>query len=244
MNRLRQQYDLRPLVIHANYLINVAGGNPEFHRKSIEALRAEMQRASALCADYLVLHPGSFRGLERTQGLEHASEAIARAGEDPLTKREGLTLLIENTAGAEYSLGSAFEHIAELLRRLRAFLPVAACIDTCHTHAAGYDIVTPDGYEQTMRQIDETIGLENIRVWHCNDAKSAMGSKLDRHEHIGRGSIGLEPFRRLLNDARTQHAAFIAETPIDEPLDDLTNVNTLKALVERASADVRSKEKK
>jgi len=231
MGRLRDKYDLRPLIVHANYLINVAGGNTGFRGKSIEALRAEMQRAIALNAAYLVLHPGSFRGSERAEGLERAASAIAQAAEAQHLARAGLTVLIENTAGAEYSLGGSFEQVAELLDRLRPVVPVAACIDTCHTHVAGYDIVSEAGYEQTMRQLEATIGLKNIPVWHCNDAKADRGSKLDRHQHIGKGSIGLEPFRRLVNDRRTAHAAFIAETPIDEPLDDLTNVNALKALV-------------
>jgi deoxyribonuclease-4 len=231
MERLRARYDLRPLVIHANYLINVAGGNAEFHRKYIEALRAEIERAISLRAEYLVLHPGSFRGMEREQGLERAAAAIAQAAEGHDLERAGLTVLVENTAGAEYSLGGSFEQVAELLERLRPLLPVAACIDTCHTHVAGYDIVSESGYQRTMRQIEATIGLKNIPVWHCNDAKAACGSRLDRHQHIGKGSIGLEPFRRLLNDPRTAAAAFIAETPIDDPLDDLANVNALKSLV-------------
>ncbi len=231
MGRLRDKYDLRPLVIHANYLINVAGGNAEFHRKSIESFRAEIERGIALCAEYLVLHPGSFRGTERAEGLERAASALEEAAAGLHLARAGLTILIENTAGAEYSLGGSFDQVAELLERLRPVVPIAACIDTCHTHVAGYDIVSEAGYEQTMRQLEETIGLKNIPVWHCNDAKAERGSKLDRHQHIGKGSIGLEPFRRLLNDPRTAHAAFIAETPIDEPLDDLTNVNALKALV-------------
>jgi deoxyribonuclease-4 len=108
---------------------------------------------------------------------------------------------------------------------------VGACIDTCHTHVAGYDIVSEQGFAQTMRHLDETVGLQNVHVFHCNDAKAACGSKLDRHQHIGKGTIGLEPFRRLLNDPRLADAAFIAETPIDEPLDDLMNVNALKGLV-------------
>jgi deoxyribonuclease-4 len=141
--------------------------------------------------------------------------------------------LIENAAGAEYSLGSSFEQVTELLERLRPVLPVAACIDTCHTHVAGYDIVSPDRYESTMNYLDRTIGLKNILVWHCNDAKAARGSKLDRHQHIGEGTIGLTPFRWLLNDPRTAHAAFLAETPIDEPLDDLKNVNALKSCVKK-----------
>jgi deoxyribonuclease-4 len=143
----------------------------------------------------------------------------------------GLTLLIENTAGAEFSLGSSFESVAELIAALAKSIPVASCIDTCHTHVRGYDIVSEEGYAETMRQLDATVGLANVRVWHCNDAKAACGSKLDRHEHIGKGSIGVDPFRRLLNDPRNAHAAFILETPIDEPLDDLHNVESLKALV-------------
>ena len=110
-------------------------------------------------------------------------------------------------------------------------MPTGACIDTCHTHVAGYDIVSEAGYADTLDQLNRTVGLKNVGVWHCNDAKAACGSKLDRHQHIGKGTIGLEPFRRLLNDPRLRRAAFIAETPIDEPLDDLTNVNQLKKLV-------------
>jgi len=231
MARLRSAYDLKPLVIHANYLINVAGTNPEMLEKSVSAFRAEMERAISLHAEYVVLHPGSFRDCGREQGLANACAAIARAADGLNMADNGLTLLIENTAGAEFSLGSSFESVAELISALAKYVPVASCIDTCHTHVRGYDIVSEDGYAETMRQLDATVGLSNVRVWHCNDAKAPCGSKLDRHEHIGKGSIGLEPFRRLLNDPRLAHAAFILETPIDEPLDDLHNVEALKALV-------------
>jgi len=232
MGRLRERYDLKPLAIHANYLINLAGGNPEFHRKSIAAFRGELERALALGAEYLVVHPGSYRGLTREQGLERAAEAIAKASEGLDLKRGGLRVLIENTAGSEFSLGGSFEQVAELIHHLRKLVPVGACIDTCHTHVAGYEIVSEQGFAQTFHHLDETVGLKNVHVFHCNDAKAARGSKLDRHQHIGKGSIGLEPFRRLLNDPRLAHAAFIAETPIDEPLDDLMNVNALKRLVD------------
>ena len=231
MGRLRERYDLKPLAIHANYLINLAGGNPEFHRKSIAAFRGELERALALGAEYLVVHPGSYRGLTREQGLERAAEAIAKASEGLDLKRGGLRVLIENTAGSEFSLGGSFEQVAELIHHLRKLVPVGACIDTCHTHVAGYDIVSDKGFAQTMRHLDETVGLGNVHVFHCNDAKAARGSKLDRHQHIGKGTIGLAPFRRLLNDPRLSHAAFIAETPIDDPLDDLMNVNALKNLI-------------
>ena len=231
MVRLRAKYDLRPLAIHANYLVNLAGGNPEFHAKSIAAFRGEVERALALQAEFLVLHPGSFRGGSREEGLQRVAIAIEQAADGLDLQAGNLRILIENTAGSEFSLGGNFEQVAELLYLLRNFVPCGACIDTCHTHVAGYDIVSKDGYDETLDQLDRTIGLKNVYVWHCNDAKAARGSKLDRHQHIGKGSIGLEAFRRLLNDKRLADAAFIAETPIDEPLDDLTNVNTLKGLV-------------
>src|SRR5271165_3172067 len=231
-SRLRERYGLTPLVIHANYLVNLAGGNPEFHAKSIAAFRGEVERALALGAEFLVLHPGSFRGSSREEGLQRVALAIEQAMEGLDVAAGKLRILIENTAGSEFSLGGSFEQVAELLYLLSDFVPSGACIDTCHTHVAGYDIVSKEGFAETLDQLDRTVGLKNVYVWHCNDAKAARGSKLDRHQHIGKGSIGLEPFRRLLNDPRLAHAAFIAETPIDEPLDDLTNVNALKALVD------------
>jgi deoxyribonuclease-4 len=233
MKRLREQYDLKPLAIHTNYLINLASTNEAFLRKSIEAFRGEVERALHLCAEYLILHPGSFRGADRERGLMLTSAAIAAATQGLDLVKGGLSILIENTAGAEYSLGGSFEQVAEVLERLRGIVPIAACVDTCHTHVAGYDIVSPEGMRDTLARLDATVGLGNVRVWHCNDAKAARGSKLDRHQHIGKGSIGKEPFRRLLNDPRLALAAFIAETPIDEPGDDRRNVAALKALVKK-----------
>jgi deoxyribonuclease-4 len=232
MRSLREKYKIKPLVIHTNYLINLAGTNPEFLVKSIDAFRAELERALALGAEYLVLHPGSFRGGSREEGLDRVATAIREAANGLDLKANNLTVLIENTAGAEYSLGSSFEQVAELITKLRGLIPAGACIDTCHTHVAGYDIVTEAGMRETLAQLDSTVGLKNVAVWHCNDAKAARGSKLDRHQHVGEGRIGLEPFRRLLNDPRTAHSAFIAETPIDEPGDDRRNVETLKSLVQ------------
>jgi len=234
MRRLRKKYDLKPLVIHASYLLNLAGGNSEFYAKTIAAFRGEVERALALGAEYLVAHPGSFRGASREEGLARAAYAIHEGAADLDLSKGGLTVLIENTAGAEYSLGASFEQVAALVGVLREGIPVAACLDTCHIHVAGYDIVTPEGYEATLRHIDETIGLRNVPVWHCNDAKAAFGSKLDRHQHIGQGSIGAAAFKRLLNDPRLAHSAFIAETPIDEPGDDRRNIEMLKSLVTRS----------
>src|SRR5229473_1229331 len=187
MSRLREKYDLKPLVIHTNYLVNLASTNELFLKKSIEAFRGEVERALAVCADYLVLHPGSFRGAHREAGLLQTAAAIAAATQGLDLAQGGLTILIENTAGSEFSLGGSFEQVAEVIDRLRSIIPIAACIDTCHTHVAGYDIVSEEGIYQTLQQLDATIGLNNVKVIHCNDAKAARGSKLDRHQHIGKG---------------------------------------------------------
>jgi len=231
MNRLRVRYDLKPLVVHTNYLVNLASSNERFLQMSLEAFRGEVVRALALCADYLVLHPGSFRGADREQGLLRTAAAITAATQGLDLAQGGLTILIENTAGAEFSLGGSFEQVAEVLQRLEGIVPVGACIDTCHTHVAGYDIVSEEGFYQTLQHLDAAIGLSRVKVWHCNDAKAARGSKLDRHQHVGKGMIGKEAFARLLNDLRLAGAAFIAETPIDKPGDDRRNVDALKNLV-------------
>jgi deoxyribonuclease-4 len=231
MNRLRSRYDLKPLVIHTNYLVNLASSTELFLKKSMEAFRGEVERALSLCADYLVLHPGSFRGADREQGLVRTAAAIAASTQGLDLAKRGLTILIENTAGSEFSLGGSFEQVAEVIERLEGIIPVGACIDTCHTHVSGYDIVSQDGLYDTLLHLDATIGLNCVKVWHCNDAKAARGSKLDRHEQIGKGSIGLQTFRVLLNDLRLAHAAFIAETPMEKPGDDRRNVRALKNLV-------------
>ena len=144
----------------------------------------------------------------------------------------GFEVLMENMAGAEFSLGGSFEQVAELVERLKHCVPVAVCLDTCHLHVAGYDLVSAEGYEATSEAgIEETVRrCEAVKVWHCNDAKAPLGSKLDRHEHIGEGTIGSEAFRRLLHDERFAHGAFIAETPENEPGDNLRNVTALRVL--------------
>ncbi|HEV2215572.1 MAG TPA: deoxyribonuclease IV, partial [Terracidiphilus sp.] len=231
MRELRAKFDVGPLVIHTSYLVNVCSQSDEVRQKSIVAFRGEIERALALGAEHLVLHPGSWKGLTRDEGLRLAADSIERAIDGLPWQEADFHILIENTAGAEFSLGGSFEQVAELVARLKAHAPVGVCLDTCHTHVAGYDLVTPEGYEETIALATKTVTLEAVRVWHCNDAKAARGSKLDRHEHIGKGTMGLEPFRRLLNDARFAHCAFVAETPEDEPADEVRNVEALKSLV-------------
>lgn len=223
-------HKIGPLVVHASYLINLCSQTEAVRANSIVAFRGEVERALALGASFLVLHPGSWKGLTRAEGLRFAAEGIRSAVDGLALGSEGFKVLIENTAGAEFSLGSSFDQVAELVATLEACVPVGVCLDTCHTHVAGYDLVTREGYEATLAQIAGTVGIEAVRVWHCNDAKAPRGSKLDRHEHIGEGTIGAAAFRRLLHDGRWAQAVFIAETPVDQPGDTQRNVAVLRAL--------------
>jgi deoxyribonuclease-4 len=231
MREQRAALDVSPLVIHASYLINVCSQTESVRANSIAAFRGEMERALDWGAEYLVLHPGSWKGLSREEGLKLAAESITQAIDGLAWQGTDFHILIENTAGAEFSLGGSFDQVAELVTLLKSCAPVGVCLDTCHSHVAGYDLVSEEGYAATMDLIGSTIGFETVRVWHSNDAKAERGCKLDRHEHIGQGTMGVEPFRRLLNDPRFSHAAFIAETPVDEPGDEERNVRVLKSLL-------------
>jgi deoxyribonuclease-4 len=228
--KLRVEHDVNPLVIHASFLINLCSQTESIRQSSTESFRAEVQQALALGAEFLVLHPGSWKGLTRDEGLRLAAQSIERAVDGLPWRDHNFALLIENMAGAEFSLGSTFEQVAELVEKLKPCLPVAVCLDTCHCHVAGYDIVSDAGYEETMKQVEQTVGSSAVKVWHCNDAKAPFASKLDRHEHIGEGTIGPAAFRRLLCDERFAHCAFIAETPVDEPGDEMRNVMALRVL--------------
>ncbi len=223
-------HDIGPLVIHASYLINLCSQTETVRSNATAAFRGELERALALGATYLVLHPGSWKGLTRDEAIRLAAGNIERAIDGLPWQGTDFRILIENTAGAEFSLGGSFEQVAELVATLKACAPMGVCLDTCHTHVAGYDLVSAEGYDATTQGIGSTVGFEDVRVWHCNDAKAPLGSKLDRHQHIGEGTIGSAPFRRLLHDERFAHAAFIAETPVGEPGDTARNVAALQAL--------------
>lgn len=230
MHDLRAKHDIGPVSIHASYLINMCSQTEAVRANSIVAFRGEVERALALGAEYLVLHPGSWKGLTREEGLRLAAQSIERAIDGLPWQEEDFRILIENTAGAEFSLGGKLEQVAELVEFLRPCAPVGVCLDTCHVHVAGYDIVSEDGYLETMLLVRDTVGFEAVKVWHCNDAKAAFGSRLDRHEHIGEGTIGPAAFKRLLHDDRFAHCAFIAETPVDSPGDEARNVGVLRTL--------------
>ena len=226
----RAQHDVSPLVIHASYLINLCSHSEEVRRNSTAAFRGEVERALALGAEFLVLHPGSWKGLTREEALRHAADNIERALDGLPCHESALRILIENSAGSEFSMGGRLDQIADLVHLLDRCAPVDVCLDTCHLHVAGYDLVTPEGYLDTVQQVEDGFGTRRVQVWHCNDAKAPQGSKLDRHQHVGDGTIGPDAFRRILSDRRFAHCAFIAETPVDDPGDILRNVAVLRAL--------------
>ena len=227
---VRERHDLSPLAIHVSYLVNLASADPVIRGKSIQAFRGEFERATAIGAEYLVLHPGSHRDRSVEEGI--ASFALAFRDAVEGLRPGGLTVLIENTAGAGAHLGSRFEElqsIAELIRDL-AEVPVGFCLDTCHLFAAGFDISTAGGLRSTLRAIKETLGVSNVRLIHANDSKAPFGSRVDRHANIGEGHIGLTGFRRILAHPDLRGKPFILETPVEQEGDDRRNLDTLKGL--------------
>ena len=199
----RAELGLGPLVIHANYLINLAAAQPMLRTRSIQAFHDELVRAMALGADFLVVHPGSRGEATPEQAVSTMIESVKQASKRvPLGN---LRILIENTAGMGTAVGSRLEEVAEILAGLNN-LPVAACLDTAHLFAAGYDIKSETGLSSTIGQIDSTIGLDNVPVIHANDSKIPLGGRVDRHEHIGKGKIGAEAFERILTAPATRHS--------------------------------------
>jgi deoxyribonuclease-4 len=228
----RAELGLGPLVIHGNYLINLASPEPVLRVRSIQAFHDELVRAVALGADFLVAHPGSTRGASAGQGVAGIAGALRQAARG--IKLNGLRILLENTSGMGTAVGASFEELAVILDAVPD-LPLGVCLDTAHAFEAGYDIRSAAGLERTLQTIERTVGLERIFIVHVNDSKTPRGSRMDRHEHIGRGRIGLEAFRRILNHPLlAPHGsqglagrAFILETPIDRPGDDRRNVRAL-----------------
>jgi deoxyribonuclease-4 len=226
----RQRFDLTPLVIHTNYLVNLATLDPGIREKSIVSFRGELDRAAAIGAEYLVLHPGSYKGQTLQQGLSAFVQALAEAAQGFETP--GLTVLLENTVGSGCQIGSRFEELRAIrdLAGRETELPIAYCLDTCHLLAAGFNVATADGLERTIALANRTLGLDLLRVIHANDSKGGLGSHLDRHENIGQGQIGEAGFRRILKHPVLREKPFILETPVDEEGDDKRNVEALKRL--------------
>jgi deoxyribonuclease-4 len=230
LQRARDRYDLFPLVIHDNYLINLASCSEPLRAQSTAAFRGEIERALAIGAKYLVAHPGNCKGHSVERGIYAVIRSLAEAAQGLDTKN--LTVLLENTAGSGAALGSRFEELG-VMRQFAAELTdlkIGFCIDTCHCLASGYDVSSAAGLKQTVAEIDHALGIDNVCVIHANDSKGALGSHVDRHEHIGRGHIGEVGFRRILNHPKLRTKAFILETPVDEEGDELRNIEMLKRL--------------
>ncbi|MBZ5515854.1 MAG: deoxyribonuclease IV [Acidobacteriia bacterium] len=224
----RAKYGLRPVVIHDNYLINLAAADSLIRERSIAAFRKEIERAVPLGADYLVTHPGSAKGATATEGIRTCIESLRRAAAG--LRLDGLMILIENTAGQGSVIGRTFEEVAEIVAGAGQDLPVGVCIDTAHCFEAGYAIHTAEGLRDTVKQLDQTVGLAKVRVIHANDSKTAFSSHADRHEHIGKGFIGKEGFRRIVRHPKLRRIPFICETPIDRPGDDKRNLRMMRRL--------------
>ena len=235
MKAARAEHDLAPLVIHDSYLINLAAFDPEIRAKSIAGFRGELERASALGAEYLVMHPGSAKGYDSLeQALENLKKSLENASKGLIF--DDFCLLFENTAGGGSTIGRTLEELKTLREMAAPKLPfrVGYCLDTCHLFASGYDVSTEAGLADTVKQAEKILGLDHVPVIHTNDSKGALNSHLDRHENIGKGHIGLEGFRRILNHPKLRTKAFVLETPIDNEGDDQINVDTLKSLCRKS----------
>ena len=230
LNAAREKHDLRPLVIHDNYLINLASANEGIRKQSIEAFRGELVRGIAIGAEYLVAHPGNYKGQTIEQGIFNFLQGVAEAANGLVFDK--LMLLIECTAGAGAQIGGRLEelHVIREYAAQMTHLPVGFCLDTCHLLVSGYNIATEEGLKTTVAEAERILGLEHVRVIHANDSKAPLGSHVDRHEHIGQGYIGMDGFRRILTHPKLRNKAFILETPVDKDGDDKRNLDTLKAL--------------
>ncbi len=221
-----------PVVAHAPYLINLASPDAGLFERSVAALREEIERTELLGIGELVLHPGAHKGSGVDEGLGRVTLALNRALQDCPGYRTAI--LLENTAGQGTSVGHRFAHLGRIIDRAVQPERLGVCFDTCHAHAAGYDLTTEAAYHDVFEEFDREIGLDRLRVLHLNDSKKGLGEKIDRHEHIGLGRMGLESFRLIVNDPRFQALPKILETPklLDGKDMDPVNLSVLRSLVE------------
>jgi deoxyribonuclease-4 len=234
-----EETGIRPVVAHNSYLINVAAAAPALRAQSIAALGEELDRAELLGLDGLIMHPGSFTTGTEEEGLSAIGHALA--GLLKARRRHRVKILLEHTAGQGTNLGHRFEHLAAIIEHAGGSSRIGVCLDTCHLLTSGYDLCTDQGYAATFSDFDRLVGFDRLRVFHLNDSKKPCGSRVDRHEHIGKGCLGLEPFRKLLNDPRFSGLPMLLETPkLDMPKQqrrrdvdpwDARNLRTLRKLI-------------
>lgn len=224
----KEEFNIKPVFIHIPYLINLASPDPRLYEFSIEAYIEDILEASALKVDYIVTHMGSHKKTSEAQGIERLIQALNIILEK--TKDIKVGILLENTSGSGSWLGYKFIHQKEILQGLKHKERVGLCLDTAHAYLAGYDISTQDGLEGMLNEIDRLAGIKMIKLIHLNDAKDKLGSRHDRHEHIGKGKIGLEGIKRIINHPKLKDLPFILETPKKNHEDDAMNLNTVRKL--------------
>ena len=240
--RLSEELDIRPVIAHASYLINLAAPDDALRRRSGTALGEELDRAEALGLLGVVLHPGSYTTTTEEEGLARIADGIARVLADRPDQQT--LLLLEHTAGQGTNLGHTFEQLGTIItevERAGTATRIGVCLDTCHLLAAGYDLGSDTGYADTMRQLEDAVRLDRLRALHLNDSKTPLGSRVDRHTHIGSGHVGISAFRRLLTDPRLEDLPMVLETPkahsartaaIEPDPMDLENLRTLRNLID------------
>jgi deoxyribonuclease-4 len=227
----REKWGKGPVAAHNSYLINLAAKNEETRIKSVHAMADEIGRVAALGIPYLIMHPGSHGGDGVEAGLDRFVNNLD-AAMGSVKQCDDVMVLLENTAGQGTGLGSAFNELSYIINNSRYKERLGVCLDTCHLFAAGYDFRTPEKYKETFQLFETEVGIDRIRFFHINDSKKALGSRVDRHEHIGKGEIGLEGFRNLVNDERFRHHPMTLETPKGKDLlEDIENLAVLKSLI-------------
>ena len=226
--KTRRLTKISPVLIHCNYLVNLAAADAALLEKSRISFREEVERAMLLGVDYLVVHPGSARGSCEADGITKCAESLKIACKR--LKLGSLRILLENTAGQGDCIGHRFEHLREIMNACPK-LPLGVCFDTAHAFTAGYDIREEDGLEVLIDKLQRTVGTRKVRAIHFNDSRAAYNSRVDRHWHIGEGHIGRDALRRVARHPKLRHAAFILETPYDDPRADLQNLETLRSFV-------------
>jgi len=225
----RQATQIAPVFAHSCYLINLAAIHGPTLRRSIAAMIDEIQRATQLGVPFIVMHPGAHMGAGEKPGLRRVARSLNEVFR--ATRESPVRIALETTAGQGTNLGHRFEHLAEIMAAVAKPDRVAVCIDTCHLLAAGYDIRTPPGYRQTMNEFDRVVGLKHVVGFHLNDSKTPLGSRVDRHAHIGKGHIGLSGFRSVLRDGRWRGLPMVLETPKSDDLhEDVENLRVLRRL--------------
>jgi deoxyribonuclease-4 len=227
-DKRQKKYNIKPIFIHIPYLANLASPNLRLYEASVDAYIEDVLEADALKTDYIVTHMGSHKKTSEESGIERLIRALNRILEKTRNSRVGI--LLENTAGSGSWLGYKFAHHRNIIQGLNQKERIGLCLDTAHAYLAGYDISTPKGLEEMLDEIEGSVGINLVKLIHLNDAKNKLGSRHDRHEHIGRGRIGLEGIRRVVNHPRLKDCPFILETPKVTERDDMKNLNTVRAM--------------